>query len=152
MAASKLVGWGLRTFQGRTRGIMLTLLKSLVQPKLDYCSQLWSPADQLSINKIEAVQRHLVGRFKDNKLNGLSYWEKLTELRLYSQERRQLIFIWKISQGMVAGCDLTFTSGSGRRGRELISTPVVRNARERNLWDRGAILFNLFPVKLRSTC
>ena len=38
--ASRLVGWGLRTFQGRGRGLMLTLLRSLVQPRLDYCSQL----------------------------------------------------------------------------------------------------------------
>ena len=42
-SASKLVGWGLRTFSGRGRGVMLTILKSLVQPTLDYCSQLWSP-------------------------------------------------------------------------------------------------------------
>ena len=35
-AASKLVGWGLRTFWGRSRKVMLTLLKSFVQPKLDY--------------------------------------------------------------------------------------------------------------------
>ena len=45
-AASKLVGWGLRTFWGKGRAFMLTLLKSLVQPKLDNCSQLWSPAEQ----------------------------------------------------------------------------------------------------------
>ena len=62
--ASKLVGWGMRTFLGRSRSVMLTLLKSLVQPKLDYCSQLWSPTDQSSINKLEDVQRHLVGRIK----------------------------------------------------------------------------------------
>ena len=53
-AASKLVGWGLRTFCGRGRRVMLTLLKSLVQPKLDYFSQLWSPSDQASIGSSEA--------------------------------------------------------------------------------------------------
>ena len=88
-AASRLVGWGLRTFQGRHRGVMLTLLKSLVQPKLDYCSQLWSPTDQASINQLESVQRHLVDRIRDIKLQGLNYWDKLQELRLYSQERRR---------------------------------------------------------------
>ena len=56
-AASRLVGWGLRSFSGRGRKVMLTLWKSSIQPKLDYCSQLWSPADQTSINKIESVQR-----------------------------------------------------------------------------------------------
>ena len=100
-AASKLVGWGLRTFWGRSRKVMLTLLKSLVQPKLDYCSQLWSPADQSSINKLESVQQNLINRIKDCKLVSLNYWEKLQELRLYSQERRRerymVIFLWKIS-------------------------------------------------------
>ena len=33
-SASKLVGWGLRTFSGRARGVMLTILKSLVKPAL----------------------------------------------------------------------------------------------------------------------
>ena len=60
-AASKLVGWGLRTFSGRGRLLMLTLLKSLVQPKLDYCSQLWSSLTKLLIQKI-----------KDSRLSGLA--------------------------------------------------------------------------------
>ena len=159
-AASKLVGWGMRTFGSRSRGVMLTLMKSIVQPKLDYCSQLWSPADQASINQLEAVQRHLVDRIRDTKLTGLSYWEKLSELRLYSQERRreiyQLIFLWKISQGMVSGYDIQFSS-DGRRGRSVIpntvvraAPTVVRNARERTLGVRGARMFNLLPEKLRS--
>ena len=38
-AASRLVGWGLRTFQGRRRGLMLTLLRSLVQRRLEYRSE-----------------------------------------------------------------------------------------------------------------
>ena len=51
---------------------------------------------------------------------------------------------------MVSGYDLSFTSGSGRRGREVIPKPVVktapsvvRNARERTLGVRGAMVFNL---------
>ena len=90
-AASKLVGLGLRTFGGRVKLVMLTLMKSLVQPKLDYCSHLWSPSDQGSINKMEASKRHLAGRIKDTQLAGLNYQEKLGELHLYSQERRREI-------------------------------------------------------------
>ena len=159
-AGSKLVGWGLRTFWSRSRSVMLTLLRSLVQPKLDYCSQLWSPADQKSINKLESVQRHLVNRIKDRKLDGLNYWEKLKELRLYSQERRreryQVIFLWKISQRMVSGYSVDF-SYDGRRGRSIVpknvvrSAPtMVRHAREQSLGVRGAALFNLLPEQLRS--
>ena len=68
---------------------MLTLLKSLVQPKLDYCSQLWSPSDQASINKLGMVQKYLVDKIKCGKLEGLNYWDKLSNLRLNSQERRR---------------------------------------------------------------
>ena len=159
-AGSILVGWGLRTFLSRSRSVMLTLMKSLVQPKLDYCSQLWSPADQTSINKLESVQRHLVNRIKDRRLDGLNYWDKLKELRLYSQERRreryQVIFLWKISQRMVSGYSVDF-SHDGRRGRSIVpktivrSAPtMVRNAREHSLGVRGAGIFNLLPEKLRS--
>ena len=76
-AASKLVGWGLRTFFSRITPVMITLLKSLVQPKLDYCSQLWSPVDQTSINKLEVVQHHLIDRIQDQRLGGLNYWDKI---------------------------------------------------------------------------
>ena len=160
-AASRLVGWGLRTFAGRGRSVMMTLMKSLVQPKLDYCSQLWSPSDQTSINQLESVQRHLVNRICDKRLTGLNYWEKLSELHLYSQERRreryQVIFLWKISQGMVSGYSINFSHTMGRRGRYAIPKEVVRaapsivkNARERSLGVRGAIIFNLLPEHLRS--
>lgn len=82
---------------------MLTILRSLVQPRLDYCSQLWSPADQTSINRLEKIQKDFISQICDPALEGLSYWEKLQELRIYSQEGRRehymLSFLWKISQG-----------------------------------------------------
>ena len=98
--ASQVAGWGLRTFRTRSKRVMLQLLKSLVQPHLDYCSQLWSPSSQQLINKIEGVQKSLVNRIHDKELMKADYWEKLKILRLYSQERRreryQINFIWKI--------------------------------------------------------
>ena len=80
---------------------------------------------------------------------------------LTSQERRreryQVIFLWKISQGLVSGYDIQFTSGLGRRGRSIIPNTVakaaptmVKNARERTLGVRGATIFNLLPEQLRS--
>ena len=52
-SASQMVGWCLRTFRGRGSRLLLTMFKSLVQPHLDYCCQLWCPSDQQQINKIE---------------------------------------------------------------------------------------------------
>ena len=68
---------------------MLTLLRSLIQPRLDLCSQLWSPRDQYSINKLENVQKHFLSQIEDTSLMDKNLWEKLSELRVYSQERRR---------------------------------------------------------------
>ena len=103
----------------------------------------------------------MVEKIKDARLLGLDYWEKLKELRLYSQERRreryQLIFLWKISQGMVQGYDVTFTSTGPRRGRLAVPRVVerkapapVRKAKEASLAVRGVQIFNLLPDTLRS--
>ena len=160
--ASQMVGWGLRTFRGRGSYLLLTLFKSLVQPHLDYCSQLWCPSAQTEINKIEAVQRSLIRRIREPRVQGLSYWAKLKTLRVYSQERRReryiVIFIWKISQGLVSGYEIPFTTCSTRTGRKaeparvLQSSPSsVRRAREATLACKGAKLFNLLPATLRNS-
>ena len=54
-AANKLVGWDLRSFHRRSRLIMLTIWKPLVQCKLDYCSQLWAPSDQAAIGNLKVL-------------------------------------------------------------------------------------------------
>ncbi|MPC32331.1 hypothetical protein E2C01_025642 [Portunus trituberculatus] len=38
--ARRMVGWVLRTFKSRGKDVMLALWKALIQPILDYCSQL----------------------------------------------------------------------------------------------------------------
>jgi hypothetical protein len=157
-AASKLVGWALRSFRRRSRRVMLTIWKSLIQSKLDYCSQLWSPADQGSIARLESVARHFTSQI--DGMEGKTYLERLHELHLYSQQRRQerymIILLWKIAQGFVQGYDVNFFINP-RRGRLAIvhfyparSPPPVRKAREASLSVRGAKLFNCIPLELRS--
>ena len=46
---------------------MKTIWKTLIQPKMDYCSQLWSPSDQDSIVKLESVQRHFTSKVQSLK-------------------------------------------------------------------------------------
>ena len=90
----------------------------------------------------------------------LDYWDRLRELQMYSQERRRerymIIFLWKISQGLVRGYDVTFLH-SERRGRTIVPNKIVksspasvRKAREWSLGVRGAQLFNILPVTLRN--
>ena len=44
-------------FQSQKRSLMLTLLKSLVIPLLEYCCQLCNPWKTKDIQAIEAIQR-----------------------------------------------------------------------------------------------
>ena len=156
--ASKLVGWGLRTFSRRNKSTMKAIWQSLIQPKIDYCSQLWSPSDQNSIARLESVQRHFTSKVRG--MEDRNYWERLQDMQLYSQERRRerymLIFLWKISQGMVSGYQVMF-SNNPRRGRLIVPNQIVakapamvRRAREASLAVKGARLFNLLPATIRN--
>ena len=88
-AASKMAGWGLRSFRRSSLLTMKTIWKTLVQPKLDYCSQYWSPGDQDSINKIESVQRHFLSKVVVPGEDDRNYWAKLSKYQFTSQERRR---------------------------------------------------------------
>ena len=65
--------------------VMMTIWKSLVQSKLDYCSQLWCPIDQATISTLESIARHFTAQI--DGLDNLDYWDRLQALRLYSQEQ-----------------------------------------------------------------
>ena len=73
--AKQMAGWALRTFRSRDRETMITLWKALIQPVLDYCSQLWSPHKKGDIQELESTQvfyqanrwyagPHLLGTFR----------------------------------------------------------------------------------------
>ncbi len=79
-------GWILRTFRTRDTEVLKTLWKSLVQPHIDYCSQLWAPYKSGEIQAIEEIQRQFTAKFLS--LSNLNYWERLQTLKLTSQQRR----------------------------------------------------------------
>ena len=114
---------------------------------------------QANIGRLESVARHFTAKI--DGMDGLDYWERLQALRLYSQERRreryQVIFLWKVAQGLVKGYPATFVQND-RRGRLMKLAPhnskaptAVKNARESSLQVRGAKLFNCLPRELRDT-
>ena len=49
-------GWIFRTFYSRETQFLKQVFKSLVQPHLDYCSQLWSPSNQYQINLVNKIR------------------------------------------------------------------------------------------------
>ena len=83
--------WVLRTFQTRDICPIMILYKSLIQPQLEYCPQIWSPYLKQDILKIEAIQRSFTSKL--NGLQGLNYWQRLMKLNIMFLQRRDRYII-----------------------------------------------------------
>ena len=110
--ASNMSGWVLRTFKSRSATLMLTLFKTMVLSKLDYCSPVYHPTSSVSLTtKIERVQRAFTRKIE--RMEGFDYWLRLKLLRLYSVERRRerfvIIYLFKMLHGFVPNIGMTYT-------------------------------------------
>jgi hypothetical protein len=106
------------------------------------------------------VQKHFLSNVAGTE--SLDHWQRLELLHHYSQERRReryvVGFLWKISEGLVKGYQVSFTDNdNGRRGRMAVpltyartSPAAVKKARERSLGAKGCQLFNLLPPTIRN--
>ena len=115
-------GWILRTFTTRDSITMITLFKSIVLPRIDYGSKLWSPHLVKHIDKLENSQRsftkHITG------MPSLEYSKRLVSLKLYSLQRRRecycIIYVWKIIEGLVPNFSKPIVCSYSREQRKLI--------------------------------
>ena len=102
-SARKVASWVLSVFRDRSKVVMLQLYKSLIRSKLEYCSPLWNPSIVRDIETIEDVQRFFTNRISG--MSDLSYWDRLTALKLQSLQRRReryiIIHTWKTITGYV---------------------------------------------------
>ena len=80
--SKKMLHWVLSVFRDRSKLTMLTLYKSMVRSKLEYCCPLWDPSAISDIRKLEDVQRLFTSRVAD--CQEMSYWERLKALNLQS--------------------------------------------------------------------
>ena len=159
-----LSSWILRSFKSRSKTVLLQLWKSLVIPRLDYCSQLWNPHHVYLINQLEELQKSFIRNI--NGFRNKPYQEALEELGLYSLQRRreryQIIYLWSIIENLVPnivspdGANLISVQSSidARTGR-TIRTPHLGQSRYANLRHRslpfhGARLFNVLPKSIRN--
>ena len=67
-------GWISRTFYWKERGFMKHMFNTLLQPHIDYCSQLWMPQEGLHLEKVENLLRDIT--WKIPGLQELTYWER----------------------------------------------------------------------------
>ena len=157
-----LSGWILRTFTTREASPMLKLFNSLLLPRIDYCSQLWSPHLVGDWNKLEAIQRRFTSKI--NNIRELDYWTRLKILKQYSLQRRaeryKILYCWKIMEELAPNLPTNpiQVKYSDRRGRSCaipklnsrLCSAKINTIRENSFSIQGPKLFNCLPVKIRN--
>ena len=99
-----MAGWSLRVFKSRSRDLMIPLLKQLIIPRVEYCAILWDPHSQILINRLESVQKNFTSKINFEGDTRPNYWERLSELKIYSLQRRRerycILYTWKVLHGL----------------------------------------------------
>ena len=147
-------GWIFRTFKSRDTFFLKYMWKSLIQPHVDYCSQLYMPTNPGEMEKIGNLFRNFSKKIP--ALKGMDYWTRLKHLRMYSQQRRleryRILYVWKIHRRIVPNCGLEFTSEETRRGAEVLIPNLkgTSKGRDQSFQVHGGKLFNSLPKYLRN--
>ena len=152
-------GWILRTFKTRSPFVMKVLWKQLVQPHIDYCSQLFMPVSGSKLSNLENLQRSFTSRIP--AAQHLNYWERLKFFKLSSQQRRleryRIIYLWKILEGRTPNCGICKVESSERIGRKCTIPAINKQAsgriqtlRENSFQVHARKLFNSLPKTLRN--
>ncbi|KAL5246660.1 hypothetical protein ACHWQZ_G018767 [Mnemiopsis leidyi] len=153
-----MAAWAHSAFRDRSEVLMLTLYKSLVRSKLEYCCPVWNPSKLGNVRKLEDEQRSFTKKIPGCK--ELSYYDRLKKLRLLSLQRRRerycIIHVWKISNGLAPN-DTEIQFADHQRHGVRASIPAInRKAQmsikaeyDRSFRVRAAQLFNMLPADLR---
>ena len=101
--ANQCLGMTRRSFSHIDRDIFLLVYKTFIRPKLEYCSNIWSPHLIKDIDLLENVQRRATKMVIG--LHALPYEERLRKLDLFSLQHRRIrgdmILVYKMFNGQV---------------------------------------------------
>ena len=157
-SARKMCSWIFSVFQSREEFTMMTLYKSLVRSRLEFCSPLWTSNKIDDIIKIETIQRSFTSRIEGYR--EIDYWDRLRCLRLMSLQRRRerytILHLFKILNNTAPNdLNITFTT-SERRGILIMVPTLSRIAKPRfqSLYDSSFAVFtsrlwNSLPKRIR---
>ena len=151
-------GWVLRTFRKRDSKFMKFMWKTYMQGHIDYCSQLWQPLQSGMLQQIENLQKSFTKKIP--QIANMNYWERLTFLKINSQQRRleryRIIYIWKILEGLSPNCGIV-SDENELRGRMCklpkickTASEAIKSQREQTLQVHGCKLFNKMPAEIRN--
>ena len=155
----RMARWILSVFYERSAEVMLTLFKSLVRSRTEYCCPLWNPSKVEDIMKLEAVQRSFTSRIRE--VRHLPYWERLKELKINSLQRRReryiIIHVYKIANNLSPNdINMKFYQ-TKRRGSCCIIPPINKRskAKYQTQYDSsfhitGGKMWNLLPAEIKS--
>ena len=127
----------------------------------DFCVQLWCPYKTGDIQSLEMIQRSFVRKISG--MYGKNYWEQLTDLKLYSLERRReryiAIYVWKILEGIVPnlGSGSDVVPNLSPRRRRTCNVPHIpsqapsriQTLRNESFAVKGPRIFNSLPKETR---
>ena len=150
--ANKIIGLIGRSFECKSKTVILTLYTSLVRPLLEYCVQAWCPYYQKDIDKLERVQRRVTKMIPS--LRNKSYEERLEELNLFTLSQRRLrgdlIQAFKIIKGIDnMDCSKYFTLDLSNytrgNGCKIIGKPFNSNESKNSFFHRVVEKWNALP-------
>ena len=151
---NRLSGMIFRTFMTRDKETMITLLKTIILPRIDYCSILWAPTKIKDMRKIEKIQSNFTKRIKIEGIELMDYNERRKVFKLYSIERRFeryfIIYMWKILNNMVVNPGVELKENYSERTGITFKVPKhTMKKREDSFFVRGPKLFNSLPKEIR---